>query len=87
MRSSPTKVIAFDEQSLRLLDTLCDSTWQICETRHPLRNFEHDEELKRQLRVKLIILAEKCGFTDLDGLQLTALEAMSRLIADSTTSV
>jgi hypothetical protein len=87
MRTSPSKVIAFDEQSLRLLETLCDSTWHIFETRHPVRSFENDEELKRQLKVKLIILAEKSGFTDLDGLQRTALEAMSRLIADSATNV
>jgi hypothetical protein len=86
MRTSPSKSSPLMSNHFVFSKTLCDSTWHIIETRHPVRNFKNDEELKHQLRVKLIILAE-VRLHRLGWFAAPALEAMSRLIGDSTTSV
>jgi hypothetical protein len=69
---------AFDASTLRLLEELCESTWAIVQDRHPFRDSNKDNELRRQLRRKLFILAENSDLQDLDGLQRSVLEAFAR---------
>jgi hypothetical protein len=78
MRSLRSKIPAFDATSLRVLEDLCESTWNIVQARHPFRDRDQDNELRRQLRLKVFILAENSGLDDLDALQRSALEAFSQ---------
>jgi hypothetical protein len=80
MHFSRSKIPAFDGASLGILENLCDSTWHIFEARYPFRNFDQDDDLRHQLRLKLFILAESSGLEDLDGLQRRALAALSRAL-------
>jgi hypothetical protein len=76
--STRPKRRTFDGSTLRLLEELCDSMWAIVQDRHPFRDPNKDNELKRQLRKKLFILAENSDLQDLDGLQRSVLEAFAR---------
>jgi hypothetical protein len=49
----------FDAASLRVLEELYDSTWQILQAQHPFRDVTKDIDLRDQLRRKLFILAEQ----------------------------
>jgi hypothetical protein len=75
---SRRKITAFDAASLAVLESLCDSTWAIFEATHPFRDTDHDDDLRDHLRLKVFILAESFGLDDLDTLQKTVLEALSR---------
>jgi len=72
------KITAFDAASLAVLESLCDSTWVIFEATHPYRDIGHDDDLRDHLRLKVFILAESFGLDNLDTLQRTVLEALSR---------
>jgi hypothetical protein len=76
--STRPKRRTFDASTLRLLEELCESPWAIVEHRHPFRDPNKDNELRRQLRRKLFILAENSDLEDLDGLQRLVLEAFAR---------
>jgi hypothetical protein len=80
MRSTPGKIGSFDAASLALIDDLCDSTWRIFELRHPFRDLSKDDDVKRDVRLKIFILAENRGLANPDDLQRSALEALSRKI-------
>jgi hypothetical protein len=72
------RIPAFDAESLKILETLSDSTWSIFELRHPFRDTTKDDVLRRMLRLKLFIHAENCGLEDLDDAQTVVLQSMSR---------
>jgi hypothetical protein len=71
---------AFDAAGLRLLEELSESTWMILQDRYPFRDIAKDDDLHRQLRRKLFILAEHFDLRDLDELQRLVLDALSRAI-------
>jgi hypothetical protein len=71
---------AFDAADLRLLEELSESTWMILQDRYPFRDIAKDDDLHRQLRRKLFILAEHSDLRDLDELQRLVLDALSRAI-------
>ena len=76
--SSRPKRRAFDASTLRLLEELCEFYVGIVQDRHPFRDPNKDNELRRKLRRKLFILAENSDLADLDGLQRSVLEAFAR---------
>jgi hypothetical protein len=65
--ASSHKRRAFDASSLRSLEELCESTWATVQDRLPFRDPIRDNELGRQLRRKLFILAENSDLEDLEA--------------------
>ena len=76
--SSPRRRHVFDAASLRTLEELYDSTWEILQAQHPFRDVTKDIDFRDRLRRKLFILAEHFDLNDLDALQRSALEQFSR---------
>jgi len=72
------KIPVFDAESLKVLETLSESTWSIFEARHPFRDAAKDDALRQQLRLRLFIHVENCGFDNLDDAQTLVLQSMAR---------